>query len=316
MLEISKVARFFIVTVLEMIYMVEALKSRYPPYYNGTCKLPSLCTGAILNNLCNSKTQEKFCVDEFNINSTGLFTLDEFLYVAKNNKRIQSIYKYIITPDNNYMNCFQKAAYLAQLAFESLNFMNDEEVGKESYFNMYENRTDLGNTKAGDGRKYRGRGFIQITGRANYAAASAALGIDLIKKPELAAFPSVAGRIAAWYWSNKNLNALSDGTFYSFIKQTKVINGGLNGLDDRTLLFEKVVNKLNCGKITKGHGMNCKSKNGKRTGYCKPMCSNNLKNKEYCGCKGKTESNLCPNDPSIVKCCFDTCGQRKPLAIK
>jgi predicted chitinase len=53
------------------------------------------------------------------------------------------------------------------------------------------------------------------------------LNIDLINNPELAAFPSVAGKIAARYWRKKNLNAYSDGTFYSFSKQTKIINGGL-----------------------------------------------------------------------------------------
>jgi len=291
-------------------YYVTAIKSRYPPYFDGTCMNPSLCTGAILNNLCEGSN--KFCVPETSApGQNGLFNFVEVIQVAPNNQRIQSIFQYIIAPSNG-MDCSQKAAYLAQLAHESTGFMNGEEIGVESYFDRYENRADLGNTNPGDGRKYRGRGFIQLTGRSNYALASSELNIDLINNPELAAFPSVAGKIAAWYWRKKNLNAFSDGSFYSFSKQTQIINGRLNGLDDRTLKLEKLFLKLNCGKIVRGHGNQCISKvNG--VGYCKPMCVKGLERKDYCGCIGKIESGLCPNDPENVKCCFEKCAGKLDL---
>ena len=290
-----------ILILIEIIYYATAITSRYPPYFDGTCMSPSLCPGAILNNLCDGTN--KFCVTEATISSTGLFTLDQILSVAPNNGRVQSIYQYIIAP-NNGMNCNQKSAYLAQLAHESSGLMSGEEIGVESYFDKYENRADLGNTQAGDGRKYRGRGFIQLTGRSNYASASSALNIDLINKPELAAFPTISGKIAGWYWTQNNLNSFSDGTFYGFSKQTQKINGGLTGLDARTFLLEKTVLKLNCGKIIKGRGDTCTSQvNG--IGYCTPLCVAGLENKDYCGCNGKTESGLCPNDPSNVKCCFE-----------
>ena len=302
-----------IITVLyEIVNLSTAITSRYPPYYNGTCMRPSLCTGAILNNLCDGT--DKFCVSQTDYYSVGLFTLDQILSVTQNNTRIQSIYKYIIAP-NVYMKCHEKAAYLAQLAFESLGFMNSEELGQESYFDKYENRNDLGNNQVGDGRKYRGRGFIQLTGRANYADATAALNIDLINNPELAAFPYVAGKIAVWYWSSKNLISYSDGTFYGYSKLTKLINGGLNGLGNRTLLLEKTVSKLQCGKIIKGHGKNCTSKIGYGVGYCKPMCVTYLENKEYCVSNGMTESGLCPDDPTNVKCTFEKCDAQMDLAF-
>ena len=110
------------------------------------------------------------------------------------------------------------------------------------------------------------------------------------------------------------MNAFSDGTFYSFSKQTQKINGGINGLDDRALKLEQAVSKLQCGKITKGHGSNCTSKdNG--VGYCKPQCVAGLEKKDYCGCNGKTESGLCPNDPSNVKCCFEKCDGKLDLTF-
>lgn len=88
----------------------------------------------------------------------------------------------------------------------------------------------LGNTEAGDGFKYRGRGFVQLTGKANYAAAGKALGLDLVKNPDLAADPDVAAKIAAWYWQ---ANVASKGAGDDVTQATKRINGGLNGLADR-----------------------------------------------------------------------------------
>jgi hypothetical protein len=60
------------------------------------------------------------------------------------------------------------------------------EYGPDSYFKKYDGRADLGNTQPGDGLRFKGRGFVQITGRANYTKYSTVLGVDLVKKPELA----------------------------------------------------------------------------------------------------------------------------------
>jgi putative chitinase len=125
----------------------------------------------------------------------------------------------------------RQAAFLAQLGHESGSFKYMQELASGS---AYEGRKDLGNTQPGDGVKYKGRGPIQITGRANYAAAGKALGIDLINHPELAATPQVGFQTAAWYWNTHNLNQYADqNTQASFNKITKAINGGYNGAADR-----------------------------------------------------------------------------------
>jgi len=125
----------------------------------------------------------------------------------------------------------REAAFLAQLGHESGSFKYMQELASGK---AYEGRKDLGNTSPGDGVKYKGRGPIQITGKANYAAAGKALGIDLVNHPELAATPQVGFQTAAWYWNTHNLNQYADqNTQASFDKITKSINGGYNGKADR-----------------------------------------------------------------------------------
>jgi spore coat assembly protein SafA len=128
----------------------------------------------------------------------------------------------------------RKAAFLAQLAHESGELRYMEEIASGA---AYEGRRDLGNTQPGDGRRFKGRGPIQLTGRANYAAASRDLGIDLVSHPERAADPDVAFRIAGWYWSKRGLNGLADSGNFSEI--TRRINGGYNGAADRVRYWER-----------------------------------------------------------------------------
>ncbi|MEM5427212.1 glycoside hydrolase family 19 protein [Cupriavidus oxalaticus] len=97
---------------------------------------------------------------------------------------------------------------------------------------------NLGNTEAGDGAKFKGRGFTQLTGRANYTAAAKATGLDLVNHPELASDPANAARIAMWYWRSRQ--GLADaGKAGDVLATTKKINGGTNGLDDRKEKFGK-----------------------------------------------------------------------------
>ena len=93
-----------------------------------------------------------------------------------------------------------------------------------------------------DGSKYRGRGLIQITGRANYMACGEALGIDLIKQPELLEKPQHACMSAACFWATKGLNTLADAG--QFDKITQRINGGQNGATDRQALYAKALKVL------------------------------------------------------------------------
>ena len=135
------------------------------------------------------------------------------------------------------------AAFIAQIGHESGQLKYVKEIwGPTAAQAKYEGRKDLGNTVAGDGSKYRGRGLIQITGRANYMAFGEALGLDLIKQPELLEKPQHACMSAAWFWATKGLNTLADA--YQFDKITRRINGGQNGAADRQALYARALKVL------------------------------------------------------------------------
>lgn len=137
------------------------------------------------------------------------------------------------------------AAFLAQLAHESGELRYMEELASGA---AYEGRKDLGNVVAGDGVRFKGRGPIQLTGRANYAAAGAALGLDLVNSPATAATPEVGFRIAGWYWKGHGLNELADQGPGSFDQITRRINGGLNGKAARDAYFAKATAALASGE--------------------------------------------------------------------
>lgn len=135
------------------------------------------------------------------------------------------------------------AAFIAQVGHESGQLRHVREIwGPTAQQLGYEGRADLGNIVKGDGSKYRGRGLIQITGRANYAACGEALGLDLINKPEHLEQPQHAAMSAAWFWCGRGLNILADQG--QFEKITRLINGGLTGQDDRQALYNKALKVL------------------------------------------------------------------------
>lgn len=130
------------------------------------------------------------------------------------------------------------SCFIAQIGHESGQLLYVREIwGPTAVQRRYEGREDLGNTVSGDGRKYCGRGLIQITGRANYAKCGKALGIDLISHPELLEQPQWATESAAWFWESNGLNELADRDQFNTI--TRRINGGLNGLSDRIEIWER-----------------------------------------------------------------------------
>ncbi len=100
---------------------------------------------------------------------------------------------------------------------------------------VYSNRNGNGDEASGDGWRYRGRGIIQITFKDNYRACGTALNLDLITSPELLEQSLHAFRSGAWFWNSRNLNALADQG--DFVGVTKRINGGTNGLQDRTRYY-------------------------------------------------------------------------------
>lgn len=129
------------------------------------------------------------------------------------------------------------AAFLAQVGHESGGGRWTREIwGPTPAQRGYDGRRDLGNTQPGDGGRFRGRGLIQVTGRANTTAARDALrpGIDLAEFCVWLESPAGAAESAAWWWANHGCNQLADdASDAGFERLTRRINGGLNGLNDR-----------------------------------------------------------------------------------
>lgn len=136
----------------------------------------------------------------------------------------------------------ERAAFLAQMSHESMGFTRMSEIGGGS---RYEGRRDLGNVQPGDGERYKGRGFIQLTGRSNYRMFGQAIGVDLENNPQMAADPNIAARVAIAYWNQRVKPRVSD--FRNTEAITKAINGGFNGLQDRKRRFARFMQEMNSG---------------------------------------------------------------------
>lgn len=126
--------------------------------------------------------------------------------------------------------------FMSQISHESggLRWLKELATGDD-----YEWRDDLGNNQAGDGRKYKGSGAIQLTGRANYQAFS-----DFIKDPRVMEGCNYVAEVypfssAGFWWRNNKMNALCDRPDVTVEMITRRVNGGINGLDDRIHYYKK-----------------------------------------------------------------------------
>lgn len=136
----------------------------------------------------------------------------------------------------------RQAAFLAQIAHESGSLRYVAELASGD---AYEGRKDLGNIVPGDGQRYKGRGLIQITGRYNYRDCSAALYGEpqhLLDRPEILELPDAACRSAAWFWLSRRLNEAADKGDIERI--TRRINGGINGIKERTVYYDRALQVL------------------------------------------------------------------------
>jgi len=174
------------------------------------------------------------------------FTAQQLLQILPNAGPSAGVF---VSAINTAMNHYQivglkrVAAFIAQIGHESGQLKYVKEIwGPTKAQAKYEGRADLGNTVVGDGSKYRGRGLIQITGRTNYSACGEALGLDLIKQPELLEKPHHACMSAAWFWASRGLNTLADAGKFDTI--TRRINGGQNGAADRQALYARALEVL------------------------------------------------------------------------
>lgn len=149
--------------------------------------------------------------------------------------------------------------------------------------------------------------------------------MDLVTDPESAAFPHTAFKIASWFWNENayiilnsgkavkgSLSSLVDGTLHNFTILSHSLTNNLEFLNQRTKLYAKAVDELNCDKIKRGRGIDCEI--GKEKGYAVPICFSDF-NRPYCGCDGKF-SRGCPygfsaqgqcRSSSIVQCCIEQC---------
>ncbi len=125
----------------------------------------------------------------------------------------------------------QMAHFIAQVGHESGSLLYSEELASGA---SYEGRKDLGNTQTGDGVRFKGRGLIQLTGRANYTAFNKFSGVECIDNVHcLAKDPMLSAEAAGWFWVDRGLPAMAERDDVRAV--TKRINGGFNGLDDRVL---------------------------------------------------------------------------------
>jgi len=148
---------------------------------------------------------------------------------------------------NGLTDCPTMIAVVATIGTEVTAFAPINELGGTAYFTkLYENNKDLGNTQPGDGARYHGRGFIQLTGRANYATYGQLLHVPLEDDPDLALNAGVAAGVLALYFKNRGLPALARKGDWQGVRRG--VNGGLNGWDR----FSGLVQALQKAAAAKG----------------------------------------------------------------
>jgi predicted chitinase len=140
------------------------------------------------------------------------------------------------------------AQFIAQCAHETANFSSLKEKGGKLDFKKYDPKHNprkakmLGNTQVGDGAKFHGRGYIQLTGRDNYKRAGKALGLPLEAQPELVENPEVAAKVAVWFWQQQVAPKVTN--FSNTAQVTKPINSGLKGLEDRHIKYAGILSLM------------------------------------------------------------------------
>lgn len=174
---------------------------------------------------------------------TLTITLDKLVAISGRSKPT-SVMRALVGPLQEHLSAagilssrLQTVHFLAQGCHETASFRTLVEDGRPSYFTKYDGRADLGNHQRGDGARFKGRGFLMTTGRANYAEAAAASGIDILSNPDMAAEPDTAVRIAVFYWTSRKVGAWAEADNARMV--TKAINGGTNGMDDRLLALAR-----------------------------------------------------------------------------
>jgi putative chitinase len=127
-------------------------------------------------------------------------------------------------------------AAAATIGTEVPHFEPIAELGGPAYLSRYDGRSDLGNSQPGDGERFKGRGFVQLTGRINYAAAGRALGLNLEAAPDKAMEPATAARVLAWFFATRHVADAANAKAWETVRRR--VNGGLNGWPRFSALVE------------------------------------------------------------------------------
>lgn len=196
----------------------------------------------------NTRAALAACIEKANRGEEKKLTLEELNAIFPEAAKAGRTKKFLeginlVIKEQNLNTVNRIAGFLSQIGVESEELLYTKELGNNSYFDKYDPQhnpkkaADLGNTQPGDGAKYKGRGLIQVTGRANYKKCGEALGLDLVNKPELLEEPTYACESAGWYWGYRNINAACDTD--DIVKITKLVNGGTTALDRRKSYYDK-----------------------------------------------------------------------------
>jgi putative chitinase len=178
-------------------------------------------TGTLDENTINALDEAK--EPEFNFDPAYFST-------EKQNKNMKALYDAAV---ENGITGLELVSLMSQAAHESDAFKTAEEYASGK---KYEGRKDLGNTQKGDGERYKGRGFLQVTGRTNYELIGNALGINLVANPDLLENIDTAAKASIMWWKMNVRPIVSD--FSDVERVTKIVNGGFNGLTDRQKYYE------------------------------------------------------------------------------
>lgn len=154
---------------------------------------------------------------------------------SANAKTIELYYPHFVNlmPIYSIGLAIEMAHFFAQIGHESGDLLYSQEIASGD---AYEGRRGLGNTQPGDGPRFKGRGFIQLTGRFNYMDFGHAKGRDFVTDPNpklIATDPELCVEVSCWFWRVNGLNDLAK--LDNLTAVTKRINGGLNGLQDRSM---------------------------------------------------------------------------------
>merc|ERR1711907_669048 len=213
----------------------------------------------------------------------------EFIMDSSDSGKVQGIERY--SPNKQREQALIDACYnaglrgaearqfMAQCSHECDHFNPMEEYASGA---AYEGRSDLGNTQPGDGRRFKGRGYIQLTGRANYIDVGRAIGVDLVNNPTRATEPAIAAKVALHFWKTRVRRRVSN--FCDTYAVTRVINGGTNGLADRKSKFAKSGGSSSGGSSSSG-------------GNVAGSCASCLKNGGGKGCASR-----CPSNSACQSC--------------